>query len=315
MTQGGPPSRPPTSEAARAAAPLPALIGVVHLRALPSSPAYAGDISAVASACARDAQMLSDAGFDGMIVENYGDVPFEPGSVSPVTVAAMTRCALAARVAAPALSLGINVLRNDAEAALGVAVSVGASFVRINVHIGARLTDQGLVEGTAHKTLRLRRALAAGDIKLLCDVDVKHSAPLAARPLREEAHDLVARGGADGVLVTGSGTGRGVNLRDLDEVLSAVAVPVFVASGVTEAMLGAIKRAHGVIVGSALRADGRAGGRIDMAIAKRFVEAYSMSRRSSFTPPPEEVTVTFDPAAPVFPSPPEDPSARDRGVS
>ncbi len=283
-------SLPPASYAQ-----LPALIGVVHLRPLPGSPSYGGDVSSVASACARDAQVLADAGFDGVIVENYGDTPFEPGAVSPVTVAAMTRCALAARVAAPSLSLGINVLRNDAEAALGIAVSVGASFIRVNVHVGARLTDQGLIEGRAHKTMRLRRALDASEVRLLCDVDVKHSAPLASRPLKEEVHDLVLRGGADAVLVTGSGTGRGVALRDLDEVLGAIDVPVFVASGATEATLGAIKRAYGVIVGSCLRVDGRAGGRIDLATAKRFADAFRHSRRVSEPPPPPSPPV-LDPA-------------------
>jgi membrane complex biogenesis BtpA family protein len=280
-------SRPPT--AFRELPPLPQLIGVVHLRPLPGSPGFEGDVSSVASACARDAQVLSDAGFDGIVVENYGDVPFEPGAVAPVTIAAMTRCALAARVAAPSLALGLNVLRNDARAALGVAVAVGASFIRVNVHTGARLTDQGLVEGQAHLTLRERKALGATDVRLLCDVDVKHSAPLAARPLKEEAQDLVLRGGADGVLVTGSGTGRGVALRDLDEVLGAVSAPVLVASGVTESSLGAIRRAHGVIVGSCLRADGKAGGRIDLGLATRFAEAFRQSKRASVTPAPSDV--------------------------
>lgn len=272
---------------------LPALIGVIHLRPLPGSPGYAGDMSAVASACARDAHTLSDAGFEGVIVENYGDAPFEPGPVASVTVAAMTRCALAARVSAPTLVLGINVLRNDAQAALAIAVAAGAALVRINVHVGARLTDQGIIQGRAHETLRLRRSLDAHQIKLLCDIDVKHSAPLAPRPLVEEAADLVGRGGADAVLVTGSGTGRSVNLRELDEVGRAVDVPVLVASGVTEGALASIKRAHGVVVGSALRADGKAGGPVDAALAKRFAEAFFQMKRAlaegkleSVPPPP-----------------------------
>lgn len=260
---------------------LPALLGVIHLRPLPGSPGYAGDMSAVAAACARDAHTLADAGFEGIIVENYGDAPFEPGAVHPITIAAMTRCALAARVAAPTLVLGINVLRNDATAALSIAVATGAALVRVNVHVGARLTDQGLVQGEAHKTLRLRRELDAHHVKLLCDVDVKHSAPLAPRPLAEEASDLVHRGGADAVLVTGSGTGRSVNLRELDDVSRAVDVPVLVASGVTEGTLAAIKRAHGVIVGSALRADGKAGGAIDPAAARRFADAFFAMKRAA----------------------------------
>jgi len=182
------------------------------------------------------------------------------------------------RAAAPALALGINVLRNDAEAALAIAIASAADMVRVNVHTGARVTDQGLVEGRAHVTLRQRRALGAERIALLCDVDVKHSAALAARPIGEEAHDLAERGLADAVLVTGSGTGRGADERDLATVLAAVRAPVLVASGVTEYTLANVRAAHGVIVGSCLRASGLAGDPIDVAIARRFAAAYRASR-------------------------------------
>ncbi len=283
------------ASSAHPVAPLPGLVGVIHLRPLPGSPRYAGDLSAVAAACGRDAEILAEAGFEGIIVENYGDAPFEPGIVTPVTVAAMTRCALAARVAAPMLPLGINVLRNDAEAALSIAAATGAAFIRINVHTGARLTDQGLIQGAAHRTLRLRQVLGATAVRLVCDVDVKHSAPLAPRPVGEEAHDLVDRGGADAVLVTGSGTGREIALRDLDEVLRAVNAPVYVASGVSEATLPSLRRAHGLIVGSCLRADGRAGGPVDFTLARRFAESYRAMReahaegRLESVPPPHAV--------------------------
>ncbi len=257
------------------------LIGVVHLPPLPGSPRSGGRGAADAvEAARRDARALAAAGFDGVMLENFGDAPFVPGRVAPVTIAAMTACACEARGAAPGLALGINVLRNDAEAALAIAVAAGADMIRVNVHTGARVTDQGLVEGRAHETLRLRRALGADHVALLCDVDVKHSAPLAPRPIAEEAHDLAERGLADAVLVTGSGTGRSASARDLDEVLGAVRVPVLIASGVTEDRLGDVARAHGAIVGSCLRADGRAGGPIDPAIAARFAAAWRSARSS-----------------------------------
>jgi hypothetical protein len=259
---------------------LPSLVGVVHLLPLPDSPRYAGDLRAVVASAERDAHALAAAGFDGIVVENFGDAPFVPGRVSPVTVAALTACALAVRAAAPNAALGINVLRNDAEAALAVAIASSAEMIRVNVHTGARVTDQGLIEGRAHETVRLRRALGAERVALLCDVDVKHSAPLAARPIGEEAHDLASRGLADAVLVTGSGTGRGADRHDLDAVLAAVEVPVLVASGVTIETLGDVRAAHGVIVGSCLRANGRAGEPVDVDAARRFAEAFWSSRGS-----------------------------------
>ena len=259
---------------------IPKLIGVIHLAALPGSPRAGASFAATVRGAEADARVLGAAGFDGVIVENFGDAPFHPGAVPPITVAAMTACASAVRDAAPKLALGINVLRNDAEAALAVAAVTGASMIRVNVHIAARVTDQGVIEGAAHRTLRARRELGLEHIALLCDVDVKHSAPLAARPIAEEAHDLEARGLADALLVTGSGTGRGASRRDLDAVLGAVHAPVLVASGTRASSLGAIRGAHGVIVGSSLRASGRAGDPIDAALALAFARAFRAKRTS-----------------------------------
>jgi membrane complex biogenesis BtpA family protein len=171
--------------------------------------------------------------------------------------------------------VGINVLRNDPEAALALAHTVGADVIRVNVHTGARVTDQGIVEGDAAVTLRERRALGAA-VSIWADVDVKHSAPLAARPAADEAKELVQRAKADAVLVTGEGTGRPVDLSHLAEIRAASkGVPLFVASGATESQLPAlVPLADGVIVGSALRASGTAGGPIDRARATAFAMAF-----------------------------------------
>jgi uncharacterized protein len=264
--------------------PLPRLIGVIHLPPLPGSPRFGGDLPALATRAGREAASLEAAGYDGVIVENFGDAPFFPGRVDPVTVAAMTACALAVRAAAPKIALGINVLRNDAESALAIAACTGATMVRVNVHSGARVTDQGIVEGSAHATLRLRRALDATHVHLLCDVDVKHSAPLAARPIEEEAEEVAARGLlGDAVLVTGTGTGRGVDTADLERVARAVHVPVLVASGATTSSLPSLRAAHGVIVGTALRASGRAGDPVDADRARAFADAFRRAAGSGAT--------------------------------
>src|SRR5690606_18874187 len=158
----------------------------LHLPALPGSPRSAEPVRVIAHAVARDARVLADAGFELAIVENFGDVPFYRHQVPPVTVAAMTACALAVREACPELPLGLNVLRNDGRAALAIAAVVGAVCVRVNVLSGARVTDQGVVEGDAAELLRLRQTLGRPDLEIWADVAVKHSAPLAPRDLGDE---------------------------------------------------------------------------------------------------------------------------------
>lgn len=260
---------------------LPALLGVIHLPPLAGSPRWDGKVGLAEEQAFHETQLLTMCGFDGVIVENFGDAPFYPGAVEPITIAAMTMCLRAAREAAKNMFLGVNVLRNDAEAALAIAVATNADMIRINVHTGARVTDQGLVEGAAHRTLRARRALGAEKVKLFCDVDVKHSAALAPRPIAEEAHDTADRGLADALLVTGSGTGRAASTDDLEVVCRASRVPVYVASGITIESLSAMRAAHGFIVGSALRQSGRAGDPIDRDTAARFADVFRAARSSS----------------------------------
>lgn len=252
------------------------LVGVIHLPPLPGSPRSTLSAAACADAAAADARVLGEAGFDAIIVENFGDCPFFAHEVEAVTIAAMTSCALAVRRAAPGQRLGVNVLRNDARAALAIAHVVGAAFIRVNVHTGARVTDQGVVEGRAAETLRTRRALGADGVAVWADVDVKHSAPLgAARPLAQEVSDLTTRGMADVVLVTGEGTGRGVDLAKLSSVKESTDATVLVASGATLSMLDALAGAcDGVVVGSALRPGGVAGGPIDASLAAEFADTF-----------------------------------------
>lgn len=257
---------------------IPELIGVIHLPPLPGSPRFGGSMTAVVDQAASDALALEQAGFEAVIVENFGDAPFWPERVEPVTVAAMTCCAAAARQAAPRLSMGINVLRNDALASLSIAAATGAEMIRVNVHIGARVTDQGIVEGRAHETLRLRRQLGLDEVALLCDVAVKHSAPLGDRPLVEEAQDVVHRGLADGVLLTGAATGSPVQEQDLEGLQRAIRAPVLIASGMSPDRLAIARRAHGVIVGSCLKRDGRAGEPVDPERAQAFVRRFRESR-------------------------------------
>ena len=100
-----------------------------------------------------------EAGFDAIIVENFGDAPFfaDARAAGHHRRDDGVRCSPRAprRRACP---LGVNVLRNDAEAALSIAAATGASFVRINVLTGARVTDQGVVQGARGRDAALARA-------------------------------------------------------------------------------------------------------------------------------------------------------------
>ena len=226
----------------------------------------------------RDVDALARAKYDAVIIENFGDAPFEPGSVSPITVAAMTAC-VAAATADGRLAVGVNVLRNDVRSALAIAAATGATFVRVNVHVGAVVADQGIIVGRAHETMRERAAWGAERVQVWADVDVKHAAPLGKRPVDEVTKDAVLRGLADAVLVTGAATGAKVDGDALARVRSATRAPIYIASGAIPDDLSRLRElgADGVIVGSFLRRGGRAGGPIDRTRAATFARAFRKS--------------------------------------
>ncbi|WP_136717819.1 BtpA/SgcQ family protein [Halorientalis salina] len=255
------------------------IFGMVHLPALPGAPGYdeQGGREAILDRALADAQALADGGVDGLIVENYGDAPFYPEAVPKHVVAELTR--IADRIAtAVDLPLGINVLRNDATAALSIAAAVDAAFVRVNVHTGARVTDQGVIEGQAHETLRLRDRIDA-DVAVLADVAVKHSASLGERDLSTAVADAIERGKADGLVVSGPATGAATDTNDLRRVTDRrddvdASVPVFVGSGVTAGNVrDLLAVADGAIVGTALKEGGETTNPVDGERVARVVAA------------------------------------------
>jgi uncharacterized protein len=246
---------------------------MVHLLPLPGAPAWGGSMAAVLERAEADAAALAAGGVDALLVENYGDLPFHPRRVPPETVAALTAAVTAVRRVAT-LPVGVNVLRNDARSALAIAAATGASFIRVNVHTGGMVTDQGWIEGRAAATLRARRRLAP-DTAILADVLVKHATPPPGLDLRRAALDAWERGLADALVVSGAATGEPADLdrvRQLRDLLPDA--PVVVGSGVTPATArDTLALAHAAIVGSALQEEGRAGHPVDPERVRRLVDA------------------------------------------
>jgi membrane complex biogenesis BtpA family protein len=236
-----------------------AVIGVVHLPALPGSPAYRGaPLEELATAALEDARRYARGGVHALIVENHGDLPFaKPDDLGPETAAVMA--VLTDRIRREVgLPLGINVLANGAHHALAVAQAGGAGFVRVNQWANAYVANEGILEGPAAAATRYRAWLRADAVRVFADVHVKHGshAIVADRTLEELTRDLEFFD-ADAIIVTGQRTGDAADLGELRAVRAATQLPLLVGSGVTPENVGAILGvADGVIVASALKEDG-----------------------------------------------------------
>ena len=253
------------------------LIGVLHLLPLPGAPLYEGAIQKVYDQALAELEVFKRHQLDSVIVENFRDMPYFPGRVPAETVAAMAAVSREV-VRAADMPVGINVLRSDGEAAIAVAAASGAHYVRINVHMGAVVADQGIVEGSSQFSVRLRSALKSRAL-IFADVGVKHAAPIAGRSLDIETRDLAERGLADAIIVTGDRTGVETSITDVDVVRRSTALPLLVGSGATpENIEQMLPKVNGLIVGSYFKKDGAGHNLVDESRVQRFVRRFAELR-------------------------------------
>ena len=247
-------------------------LGVVHLLPLPGTPWSNQSMDTITERALHDADVILSSGFSGLVLENFGDAPFVQHHVEPHIVAAMTRIGLEIRRRfGQSFTLGINVLRNDARSALGIASIVDADFIRVNVHIGAAWTDQGLIQGTAYDSLMYRKQLGVRT-RIAADILVKHAHPAGTDDLSVLAKDSTLRGGADTVILTGARTGATTSVEDVRLLRGLLPnTPIWIGSGITPQNISFYKDiASGAIIGSYLHEDGNLDRPLCMQRAKEF---------------------------------------------
>lgn len=250
-------------------------IGMVHLLPLPGSP-EALSLNAVIKRAVSDAKNLQKAGFDAIIIENFGDSPFYSNRVPPETISSFTYVAnkVSEMVTIP---FGINVLRNDGFAAVAIANTVGANFIRVNVFISAALTDQGIIQGEAAQLVRYRNNLNE-DISILADVSVKHSYPLTGtKPeLVQEIKEAYFRGKADAIILSGTETGAPPEVDDILRIKSEIKnIPLVLGSGAGKSNIQQFKKVfNAIIIGTSIKKGKVTTNPVDLSKAKEMIKSF-----------------------------------------
>lgn len=251
-----------------------ALIGVVHLQALPGTPANKYSVAGIASMAADEARIYRDAGFHAILIENTHDRPYLKANVGPEIVAAMSVVGAEVRRAVE-LPLGVQVLAGANLAAIAAAHACDASFVRVEGFVFAHVADEGLIEASAAALLRYRRAIGADNIRVFADIKKKHSAhAITADVDIAETAKAAEFFSVDGVIVSGVATGEPAEPREVAAVADAVAVPTLVGSGVAAENISSFSHADAFIVGSSTKQGGLWSNPMDPESTRAIVVAF-----------------------------------------
>ena len=251
-----------------------ALIGMVHLQALPGSPACTLPVAAMVEKAVEEAELYRQAGFNGVAIENMHDRPYFNRNAGPEVVAAMTAAARAIR-AATGLPLGVQVLAGANREALAVAQAAEACFVRVEGFVYAHVADEGLMQADAARLLRYRKTIGAESIRIFADIKKKHSShALTADVNLAETAETAEFCLADGVVVTGSATGRPTDPDQVEAVHNVTSIPTLVGSGVTPENMPHFQIADALIVGSSSKFDGLWSNEIDPSRLEALVRSF-----------------------------------------
>lgn len=233
------------------------LIGMIHVQALPGTPKNHLSVAEISAQAVKEARLLAGNGFQAIMLENMHDVPYLNRHVGPEITAALTRVSSEVR-AATDLPLGLQILAGANQAALSVAQAAELQFIRAEGFVFGHIADEGLMQSDAGELLRFRKQMGADNIQIFTDIKKKHSSHAVTSDISLE--DTVAAAAfflSDGVIITGTHTGKPVNQAELARVYASTDIPVLVGSGVTPEGLPQIwEQADAFIVGSYFKTKG-----------------------------------------------------------
>lgn len=254
------------------------IIALLHLRALPGDPLYAGDMEDVISQARKDLHALQDGGVDGVLIANEFSLPYQP-KADMVTVGAMGYIVgrLKEEIRVP---FGVNVVLNPM-ASLELAASTGANFIR-SAFTGTYMGENGVTTTDVAATLRRKKALGLDDLRLLFKVNPESDAYLVPRDIKTIAKSILFHCAPDGLCVSGASAGSEASTDLMAEVRSvAGGVPVFCNTGCNaETVVEKLSNSDGACVGTTFKVGGKFENNVDPERVVQFMNIVKEFRKT-----------------------------------
>ncbi|MFT5238419.1 MAG: membrane complex biogenesis BtpA family protein [Flavobacteriaceae bacterium] len=233
------------------------VIGVIHVKALPGTPKHALSSSQIIDEAIQEAQVYKNAGIDAIIIENMHDNPYMNSRVGPEVTSMMSLIGYLVKKET-FLPVGIQILAGANQEALAVAKSSGLDFIRAEGFVFAHVADEGIINAQAGELLRYRKQIDASEVAIFTDIKKKHSSHSITQDISLlETAEAARFFLSDGVIITGSQTGKTASTHELKILKANLNFPIIVGSGITlDNVCSYLPICDAMIVGSYFKEDG-----------------------------------------------------------
>lgn len=248
------------------------VIGMVHCLPLPGMPGFCGDMKKIIDQAVNDAVVLEKSGMDAIIVENMGDNPF---GVVMDPEQAIALAVISANVAKSVkIPIGIDAAMNDYKTSLSIAKAIDGAFVRIPVFVDTVEFFGGIINPCARQAMLFRKNLQAENVKILADIQVKHTHMVLTHISIEDSAKAAESCGADAIIVTGTHIGVETPIEIIQRVRKVTKLPLIAGSGVkTGNIREQLSIADGAIVGSSLKEGGVIENPVSLKLSTDLIKA------------------------------------------
>lgn len=257
------------------------LIGMVHVLALPGTPKNKLTPAEIIEDAVYEASKLKNAGFDAILVENMHDTPYLNRKAGPEVTSLLSIICYEIKTQLK-LPVGLQILAGANNEALASAYASGIDFIRAEGFVFGHLADEGFMNSCAGELLRFRKQIGAENISVLTDIKKKHSSHAITSDISiEETAEAADFFLADGLIITGSSTGKQASIDELKQAASASKLPIIIGSGLSiKNIENYFHYANAFIVGSSVKTEGKWYNKIETEKANELVTLFNKLKNS-----------------------------------
>lgn len=156
------------------------IMGLVHLRPMPNTPFYQdGDVERSLEKALKDVRSLINGGADGCLIQSVDRIYPLTDDTDYARVATLAMVTTRVRDLANQMGkedfvIGCQLMTNCITPSMAVAKCTGADWIRCTALVGSTNSAAGTIVADTLKVMNYRKAIAAENIDMVCEVASKH---------------------------------------------------------------------------------------------------------------------------------------------